>query len=57
MEQLLAVGEAAEKVGRLAVAEEELDSFAAEAAVQESLSAGFADKILAAGFDSGAGSP
>ena len=49
--------EAAEEVERLAVAEEELDSFAAEAAVQEILSAGFADKLLAAGIDSELGSP
>ena len=49
--------EAAEEVERLAVAEEELDSFAAEAAVQESLSAGSADKLLAAGLDSELGSP
>lgn len=52
MALLPAATEAAEEVERTAAAAEELDSFAAEAAVLEILSAGFVGK-LAAELDSG----
>jgi hypothetical protein len=55
-ERLLAATEAAEEVGRIAVAVGELDSFAAETIAQESLLAGSAGKLAAAGLDSGLGS-
>lgn len=55
-EQLLAATEAAEEVGRTAAEVEELDRFVAEAAAQESLSAGSAGRWAVAELGSGAGS-